>query len=388
MSGAAGRRGTVLHIITDLDLGGAERALVRLALGLDARGWRQSVISLRSGGSLAGTLDNAGVAARSLSFGTAGFAANVLGLRRLVREVRPALVQGWMYHGNLAASLAARFAPGRVPVLWNVRQCVQDLADEKPSTARVIRWNARLSGGPAHIVFNSALGLEQHRRLGFATMRSSVIPNGFDTARFRPSVEARAALRQRMGWTTDTLVIGLVGRFHPVKGHLDFLEAAAAIHRAQPGVRFALAGTGVDAQNDVLMAHCARLQLRAAAVFLGPIADEETLATFTAGLDIACSASHSEAFPNVIGEAMACAVPCVATVTGDVATLLGPGGLLVPPRDPAALATALLALLAMTPDERRAMGAAGRHRIESTYSLACITDAYDALYLRSLERGA
>jgi glycosyltransferase involved in cell wall biosynthesis len=385
---AGARRRTLLHVITDLDLGGAERALVRLALQLAARGWRQSAISLRRGGTLAGALEVAGVPVESLAFGSGGTVANVARLRAAARAADPALVQGWMYHGNLAASLAATLGRGRPPVLWNIRQCIPDIAAEKPSTARVIRWNARLSGRPAHIVFNSALGQEQHRELGFATARSSVIPNGFDTGRFRPSPEAHADLRRRLHWPAETPIVGLVGRYHPVKGHADFLEAAAVVHRLRPEVRFVLAGTGVDEANTTLMEARARLQLEQAVRLLGPVADEADVATLTAGFDIACSASHSEAFPNVVGEAMSCAVPCVATITGDVAALLGPGGLLVPPHEPARFAEAILRVLAMTPDERRAMGAAGRQRIDSSFSLVRIADAYDALYLRSLERGS
>ena len=125
--------------------------------------------------------------------------ANVWGLCRTVRAVDPALVQGWMYHGNLAATVGGWSLPQRPPVIWNVRHSVHDLTLEKPLTRLIIRLSARMSRLPRAIIYNSRVSAAQHQALGFEAAARVVIPNGFDTARFRPQADARARLCQELG---------------------------------------------------------------------------------------------------------------------------------------------------------------------------------------------
>jgi glycosyltransferase involved in cell wall biosynthesis len=172
--------------------------------------------------------------------------------------------------------------------------------------------------------------------------------------------------------------MGLVARYHPMKNQEGFLRAAARVVAQRPGVHVLLAGRGVDGDNASLREVIATTGLGGRVHLLGEVAD---IASLHAALDVEVSASHTvEAFSNAIGEAMACAVPCVVTDVGDSAAVVGTTGRVVPPSDEAALAAALQELLALPVPARRALGQQARERIRQHYDLEAVARTYAALY--------
>jgi glycosyltransferase involved in cell wall biosynthesis len=287
-----------------------------------------------------------------------------------------------MYHGNLAASLAGTFLPGRVPVIWNIRQSLYDMRSERRLTAAFIRLGARLSRRAAAIVYNSHIGAQQHEALGYSVAGRVIIPNGFDCSSFRPDEEARRQVRSELRVERDESLIGLVARFHPMKDHAAFLHAASQVARQHAGVRFVLVGRGTKEQPELVQL-IRDLQLQDRVILLGERADTSRL---TAAIDIACSASAwGEGFSNAIGEAMACGVPCVVTDIGENAHLVADTGLSVPPRDPQAFGDAIHQLIEAGQAHRRQLGAAARRRIESEFSLPEVARRYDELYHACLD---
>lgn len=299
-------------------------------------------------------------------------------LARKLHELRPAVIQGWMYHSNLAAQLAVAVAPARVPVLWNVRGSHYSLKDEKLAMAATIWLTAKLSGLPARIINNSvssALGHEQN--LGYSADKRVIIPNGFDTSLFVPSAEARSSVRAELGVAENAVLIALVARFHPVKNHAGFLEAASLLLKKHPGVHFVLAGKGIDETNDVLSGIMKRLGISEQVHLLGERGDMPRLA---AAMDIVSLTSHAEGFPNVIGEAMSCGVPCAVTDVGDSAWVVGNTGRVAPPGDAHALAKAWQELIEMGDEHRRELGGLARRRVIENFSLDAIARQYEELY--------
>jgi glycosyltransferase involved in cell wall biosynthesis len=367
----------LLHVITGLTTGGAETTLQRLLASHRGAAGDTRVVALGREGVPARRIRELGIEVEALGLaGGRSAPAGIVRLTRLARGFAPDLVQGWMYHGNLAASLAARLAPGSAPVIWNVRQSLDDDGSAKRSTARVIRAGARWPFRPARIVYNSRLGAEQHARLGYPADVEVVIPNGLDPEEFRPDPGAGPDLRRELGVEGTTPLVGLVGRFHPVKDHAGFLAAASALAEARPDVRFVLVGPGIDRENGSLRESLARRRLGGRVHLLG---ERDDVPRITAGLDVATCCSLAEAFPNVVLEAMACAVPCVTTDVGDAREVLGDGGLVVPRREPGSLASAWARLLA-APAKRRAMGEAGRRRVLERFTLAQTASRYERLY--------
>lgn len=367
----------IVHVITGLGTGGAEMMLWKLLGGTDRSLWDPAVISLRDRGTMAEPIEALGVPVHCLGVQASVPTPAAVGrLRRSIQALAPELLQGWMYHGNLAALVAGRWTPDAA-VLWNVRHSVDDLRNEKWLTAALIRLGAPFSRRTAGIIYNSRTSARQHEMLGYSADRTTVIPNGFDVTRFRPVPGAGPALRKRLGVPDTTFLVGVVARYHPMKDYPNFLLAAAEL-RQRHDVRFVLAGRMVDAANPELAGPIERLGLRDVVHLLGEVADVPVL---TAGLDVACSASAwGEGFPNAIGEAMACGVPCVVTDIGDSAWVVGDTGRVVPPRDASGLARAAAELLELPGITRAALGAAARARVVAEFSLDQIVARYQDLY--------
>jgi glycosyltransferase involved in cell wall biosynthesis len=349
--------------------------LERVVMTADRARVLHGVVSLLPRGPVGERLERAGVPVQYLGMGRVPRLAQLRRLRRAVAEWAPHVVQGWMVHGNLAA-LYAR--PRGTALAWHILHTVYRLRDHSLPTRVLILASARLSDRPQRIIYNSRTAARQHEALGYAPTRTAVIPSGFDLERFRPSEVACAEIRDELGVPPTARLVGMIGRYHPQKDHATFLDAARRVVAAGVDAVFVLAGRGVDERTAPLVQARAAAGLADRVRFLGERADVPRL---SAAFDVAVlSAAHSEGFPNVLGEAMACAVPCVSTDVGDSAWIVGDTGRVVPPRDPAALAAAIRELLELAPAERRALGARARARIVEHFPLEGIRPLYERLY--------
>ncbi len=327
-----------------LGVGGTERQIATLASALQARGHAVTVVVFYRGGRLAQELADAGIAVRHLGKRGRWDVVGVLfRLVRLVRRHRPDAVYAFLPTPNMAASAAKPFLKGTA-VVWGVRSSSADLSRYDPFSALCARIEPRLSRFADLVVANSEAGARHAVARGFPAERTVVVPNGIDTARFRPDAEARHRVRSQWGVSEEETVIGLVARIDPAKGHDTYLEAAAMVAGRRPDVRFVCVGDGPAAERWSLESLGRELGLGPRLVWTGLRAD---VAGVYNALDVATMPSaFSEGFPNVVGEAMACGTPCVVTDVGDAARVVGPTGVVVPPDDPKALAEGWLTLLA------------------------------------------
>ncbi|WIG56926.1 MAG: Glycosyltransferase [Rhodanobacteraceae bacterium] len=363
----------VCHVITGLETGGAELALCGLLEAL--REPENTVVALRGPSALSTRVaDLAPLSHLDMNPGRAT-PADVLRLREVLRRNQPDVIHAWMYHANLVTSLAMTGL--RTPVIWGIHHSLSDLASDKRKTRMVIRANAWLSRSPIRIRYVSALAAKQHAQFGFSARRALVIPNGYDTDRLKPDPAARARVRRELGIEAGALVIGMVARVHPTKDHDNFLEAAARFLPQHPGTVFVLVGEGASDDNPALLASIERLGLRPNVRLCGRRADVPAL---DAAFDIATLSSRGEAFPNALAEAMACGTPCVATDVGDAALIIGETGVVVPPRDAAALCRGWARLAALTSAERQALGSRARARIVERFARTAIAHRFVELY--------
>ncbi len=366
-----------MHVVTDLDIGGAETQLLKL-LAADARLRAGAVVvSLAAGGVLAPEVRTLGVPVVNLGLRPSRPSGRGLAyLVRLVREQAPDLLLGWLYHGSLAAQIASQFAPQPTPVIWNIRQSVL-LRQEKLATRLVIRGLALASRRPACIVYNSHRGARGHEALGFRREKTRVVPNGFATEEFCPQPDARAWLRRQLDVAPETILVGMFGRYTPWKDYPNFLRAAAVAKARVGGLHFVLTGPGVDDCNGELRRLVAQNGLGAAAHCLGTRRD---VARIMAGLDLATSASVEEGFPNAVAEAMAVGLTCVVTDAGDSGRVVGDCGVLVATQDPGALAGAWLQCLDRGAVWRAQNGERARARIVEHFSVARAAAQYGELF--------
>lgn len=369
-----------MFISSGLAGGGAEHALLRL-LRHRPEDWRVSVVSLTGSGGVGHEITALGVPVTYLNLNASRPSLLALfRLVRLIRRERPDIVQTWMYHADLLGGLTARLAGVR-KVVWGIRHGNLDADKNKRSTLAVTRICAHLSPWlPSAALACSEAARKTHIAAGYQPRRFEVLPNGIELDRFHPMPGAANALRHSLGIALDTSLVGLVARFHAQKNHRGFIDMAGLLHRQRPDVHFLLAGRGVDAGNTELRAWIDDAGLSGSAHLLGERAD---VAELMAGLDLLVLSSWGEAFPNVLVEAMACGVPCVATDVGDAGEIIGETGLLAPKGDMAGLAAAALTLLAEPVDARAARSRWARARVVERYAIEAVVHRYDEFY-RSL----
>ena len=372
----------VLHAITDLNVGGAEYMLARFLERMSEHEYGHTVISLMPAGAIGPMIEAAGCGVTSAGMSNRLKPIDFVTLPRLARRVRPDLLHGWMYHGNLAATFISMLSPRPKPVVWSIHHTIADIAFEKRTSRRVFKLLALLSRTPAAISYCSRVAAADHERLGFATARAIVIPNGTNCRLFKPDPEAGKRLRSMLKIPAERLIVGHAARFHPMKDQTCLVRAVSRMVTDGLDVQCVFFGDGhVDGP------------VRAMANELG-IGDRVTtvgvrddLPVLLPGLDIfALCSAWGEAFSLAVSEAMACGVPAVVTDVGDTAWLVGKTGLAVPPRQPEALAAGLSEILRLSPESRQNLGRMARQRIATKFSLALYTERHRELYAEALAR--
>lgn len=357
--------------ITDLDVGGAERALVRLATGLDPVTWRVEVFNLSGPGVLSEELRDAGLPCHDLG-GRSGRDFRVLWrLYRGLSRFDPALVQSYLFHANLASRFAGLLAgvPVRISGLrvaerqsgWHT------LLDRW--TQSLVTMNVCVSEGVARFSTGEA---------GLSPAKLAVIHNGIDIESFS---HVEPAERREFGIPEKAPVLLGVGRLHVQKGWTILLEAFEAVLANIPAAHLLIAGEGPErCQLEQWLA--ARPAVRANTHLLGRRGDIPRLLRMATTFVLS---SQWEGMPNVVLEAMAADCPVVATAVEGVPELVTDGvtGLSVPPGDPGRVADAVTRML-LDPALRRGCASAARVRVATQFSWLDIVARYEALYRRLL----
>ena len=320
----------VLHVITSLEAGGAESMLYKLCRALiesSDRTTQFSVLTLVNKGKYLSLIRGLGIEVRSLGMtkGTPTLSA-IFKARRLIREIQPDLIQSWMYHSNILAAIAT---PIRIPLFWNIRQSLYRLKNEKWHTALSIVLHRFFAIRVRKIVFNSHTSIKQHKSYLVPFHRKShYIPNGFDQSIFYPCLKKRQDMRKKFNIGEDTKLIGNFSRFHPMKNH-DFLFRIFRDYlksQESSNIKLALAGKGIHSRNQELIRKIRNYLTLDNVVFFGE--DIEVSQGMNA-IDLYVQTSAwGEAFPNLLGEALLCNCPVLATDIGDSRYIVGKESLL------------------------------------------------------------
>lgn len=367
-----------MHIINELDAGGAERVLTRIAChnakSSNPEAPRQIVVSLMDNGVFGPELIAAGVELHCLGMtsGLRDLPGAIIKLSRLMHRVKPDAIMSWLYHSDFIATLAAKLSGiGTKRLAWNIRCAEMDLSLYARSTRIVLRILAKLSGQPALVAANSHAGQRHHIKCGYKPKKWAYLPNGFDTNEWRPDPGAKERLCEELGIAHSVKLIGMVARKDPAKDHDTLFEAVNLVRQNGHNIHLVLIGYETEqltAPNEI-SSHVSALGLR------------HDVARLVPGIDIAVlSSSFGEGFPNVIGEAMACGVPAIGNDVGDVAGILGDTGKTVPLNAPNALATAIEELLLEDDKAKTNRKMATRKRIIDHYSLQAMNDRYLAVW--------
>jgi len=371
----------ILHLITGLSTGGAERALVRLIESSDRTRFEHHVISLIDKGTQGVLLDKMGVPVYALGMkGPLTFPMAIYKTRKIRQTIKPDVVHGWMYHGGLMAL----WAGSDIPKILGVRHSLHGLDNEKFLTRFIIRRLGNNSKRFSAIIYNSALSRKQHESLGYSSLNASVLPNGFDCRQFSPDEDQRKQSRKALMVSDNELLFGHIARYHPMKNHLGLIEAFSKLTEKHPSGKLLLIGRDVNKENQQLIQEIKRVGLEDRILLLGERNDIPALLN---GMDYLVSPSlWGEGFPNVIGEAMACGTPCIATDVGDSAFVINDAGFVVPPGNAEAMAAAMIQAAQHTPEMQTQLGNKARQRILDHFRQEMIAESYEAIYLRLVNR--
>ena len=371
----------VVHVITSLDDGGAEGVLTRLCL--HSRRVDHVVISLMGNGKHGPVLISSGIVVHCLRMnpGRPGLAA-FFRLVRLIRYEQPDIVQTWMYHADLLGGLAARLA-GIKRIFWGVRHSTLERGKSKRLTIIIARLCALISPWlPEKIIYCASNAKEIHEGIGYDSKKSIVVPNGFDLNKFYPNLVGGQELRNELGIGIDEFVVGMVGRYHPQKDHLNLLKALKTLKLKGIKFRCLLVGHGLSLSNSAVVYIINDLDLGEEVILLGQRSDIPIVMN---ALNIhVLSSSYGEAFPNVVAEAMACGIPPIATDVGDSRLIIGNQGLVVPPKDCPALISALLAFFeekANSPDAWLSRCAGCKREVSQRFSIQAMVSSFEAVWI-------
>ena len=371
----------MFFLIRSLDLGGAERQLTLLAKGLVAKGWPVSVAVFYPGGPYQKELEQAAVEVLPLE--KQGRWDILFFLYRLiytVRSKRPDILHAYLGLPNILSLLCKIFIPG-LKVVWGVRASNMDLNRYDWLERLAYKVECWLSRYADLIIVNSYAGMEFAAANGFPRGKMQVIPNGIDMSRFQINASSGQKIRQYWGISEEIILIGLISRLDPMKDHPTFLQAAALLRERQENVYFVCVGDGPTAYKQQLFELTTKLGLDDRLTWAGSKTD---LPAIYSALDIFTSSSaFGEGFPNVVGEAMACGLPCVVTDVGDSARIVDALGKLVPAKNPQAMADAWKEIISgeFEPDAM-----AIRARIAQKFSVAALVQKSVEI-LRAVDEG-
>ena len=364
------KKKSVLFLIPRLGIGGAQRQLVVLAAGLKRLGYRVKVAVFYGGGALELELKEAKVPIINLGKSRWGFPLLYYHLIGVLRREHPNILYSYLSLANDWSVLVKPWAPS-TRIIWGIRVSKLDLNHYDWQGRLTYRLEARLSSFVNQIICNSFAGAEVAVERGIPRSKLCVIPNGIDVEYFCPDHAHREQFRREWKIKKTEKLIGLIARLDPIKDHTVFLQAAALLARERKDVRFVCVGSGPKSYETMLQKLAGNLNLGDLLIWAG---DRQDMQVVYNGLDMLVLSSYGEGFPNVLGEAMACGVPCVVTDVGDTALIVGDTGQVVPSKNPVALKDGMIRMLTKIGKEKRALSHRSRDRIVNEFSVAIMVN--------------
>ena len=369
-----------MHIVPGLGDGGAEAILYRLIKSLKQFEYR--VVCLGKEGKYSVLLRELGIRVDVLDLepNFAGFLRLPI-IVRIYMDFRPQVIQGWLYHGNLVASIF-RLAKKKPRVLWALHHSDLVRGVDPWHTHASSKLCAMLSPStPDAIICVANSTKRAHFESGYNSEKMVVISNGYDVEHFRPDSHARNSLRSALGIGKNLFVFGTVARYAPQKDIPNALNAISKLASAMHQFVFLFVGEGMSRENHELTMQIKRLGIEDYVQLLGT---QQEIHKIYPALDVFVSSSaFGEAFPNVISEAMSCGVPCVTTDVGDSALIVGQTGKTVPPSDARELSIAMqtMMVLSQKKTEWANRKSDARARIVEEFNLVSSASGYEKLWM-------
>ena len=371
----------IVHIISGLKSGGAERSLFNICNSNISDYFIQSVICLGDKAIYGDKLEELGVEVYYLNFKNNNKLYAFLNFKNIIKKISPDIVQGWMTHGNFASVLAYFILSGRPSLFWNIRQTVYKLKHEYILTRFLFLINILLSRLPNGIISNANISIKQLIKFGYKNDSFILIPNGFDTNYWKPDHNLRQIERNKLKFNENDFVLGYVGRYHPMKNIKLLLEAFHKLSQQNSKIKLVIVGQNLNNYNIKEKSIIDMIPQNQILI----IDNTEDVKKYYNIFDllILCSA-WGEGFPNVLGEAMSSELCCISTPVGDTPDILEDVGYLVPLDDVDFLIEKVKNCMD-NPEELNKLGRKARIKILNQYSMEKTINTYLNIYLNSFK---
>jgi glycosyltransferase involved in cell wall biosynthesis len=366
----------ILHIITSLDIGGAEIVLSNLIKKQKVQ-HKSVVICIKVPGEISKQIEAYGTPVFSLGVNKNWkFFLALLKLIKIIKIEKPDIVNTWLYHADLIGFIASKLCFKKY-VIWNIRCSDIDIGGMNWSTSFILRINAFLSRFVSCIIVNSNNGKIWHSKRKFHPQAWEYIPNGYELSDWAINVEKTNEIRGELGFSEGSFVIGMVARYDKLKDHETFLKAMSIVLKKLPNVTIVMIGKNIDSSNTELLRVIKSCGLNSNIQLLGL---QHELSKFYSSMDLLVVSSLTEGFPNVIGEAMSAGLPCLSTDVGDASLLINDAKRIVPIKNPVEMASKVIKYINSGKEEWKYVSESSKDRILKQYSLDKMIDSYYKLY--------
>ena len=367
----------IAYLITGLNIGGAEKVLYGLVSGIDKDKYEVIVISLLNTGSIGKEIEKLGIKVYGLGF---KFPFHIIKsipkLLKIVKCFRPHLIHAFMIHAAFL-SCFLKTINFKTKIIWNIFSV--DLSSKKNGllTLILIKICSYLSKViPTKMIFDSKSALNSHLKVGYDSSIMNVINNGIDTNIFKSDKDLKKKYKDKNN-LKGAKIVGLIGRFHPMKGHSIFFKSCKKVIDNKAKVKILINGPGINERNKELKSMIKEHGLKKHI----HISDENLRITEILPVcDIIVLSSISESFPNILCEAMSSLIPCVSTDTGGCKEIISNAGIIVPNGDTVSLANGILKLLNMNVKDFNQLAEKARLRIKDNYTKEIMINSYMNVY--------
>ena len=362
----------ILHVINGLDDGGAEGVLYRICVC--DKEHKHIVVSMQDFGKYGQLLRSHGIEVKILKISRLKTLPKaILKFRQILKEVKPDLIQTWMYHANIFAGILTKIFYYKKPIVWNIRCTIMKLGEAGLETFFLTYFGSLLSYFIPDCIIVCANSIKLgHQQIGYKYSKIKIIENGFDLEYFKLS---QKIFEKSTNVPKTDLVVGVLGRFHPQKNHNLAIKACSLAIKKGVDIKLHLAGSGITIDEPELKNSIREHSMEKFTRLFGALKD---VRVFFNEIDVLLLPSKfGEGFPNVLAEAMASGVPCISTSIGDSKKIIGDTGWVLTTQKPKEIVLALKEIIEMKKNKSwLKMKNAARKRIEQNFSISKMITSY------------
>jgi glycosyltransferase involved in cell wall biosynthesis len=360
----------VLHIISSLGQGGAERQLLELL----SENNNHAICMLIHNNYYAENLRKNNILVYQLGMKSRTFNIGALfRLNKIIKEYKPDIIHAWMYHSILIEILSRKISFRRkIPLIWGIR-CSNMKTSFYSKQLKIVIWACKIFSKSANMIINNSYsGRDFHQKIGFKNC-DSVISNGIDTNLFAPNNEQRLVFRRQWNIPLNSKVLLCVARVDIMKDHGTLIKAFSNIKAIYPDLTLILAGLGTEIYSN-----------KKGIIALGSYKNIRSV--YTASDVIISSSAFGEGFSNALGEGMSAGLIPISTNVGDSQYIIDAAGIIIPSKNVSKLTEAIKVLIELNSQEFLIKKEEARNRVSNFFSKEKMIKEYSIMYMKLKNR--